>query len=474
MGRKTNYIGDVYSELEGCYNKIERLEKELKSLKLQISLLEDENNRLRLQAEKNKIVNDKDCTCSSIPSSKCNFKTGITNSRKKSTRKPGAVHGHKGAFLSTRKIEDLKSDPKTKIVTKEINCNSKNKDKEPIIRYMVGYEIVPIVYEYKIYPNENGKYDFPKEFHSQIQYSQELKSLAMDLYYNRNVSTDNICSFFSDLFGIKFCKGTVVNWEKELENKLMPETRNILNNLMKEPYNHVDESRINVNGETYNIHNVSSNKYTMQWTHKNKSHVAIEEIGFLNEYKGTLIKDGTHLYDKYATEFVSCGAHINRYLIGANKGVHHIGEERMLMFLTALKNRRKKLMRHGQTSVSDVEYKNIVIQYRSILNDWYQEIKKDKAINPLYDEERKLQARLLQDEVQHLKFMTDFSLPYTNNRAETDIRGVKQRQKVGIFRNEEAAERYVTIKSCISTYKKNKINIFKALNSAFSNNTIII
>ena len=173
----------------------------------------------------------------------------------------------------------------------------------------------------------------------------------MDLYYNRNVSTDNICSFFSDLFGIKFCKRTVVNREKELENKLM---------------------------------------------------------------------------------------------------------------------------RYGQTSVSDVEFKNIVIQYRSILNDLYQEIKKDKAINPLYDEERKLQARWLQDEVQHLKFMTDFSLPYTNNRAETDIRGVKQRQKVGLFRNEEAAERYVTIKSCISTYKKNKINIFKALNSAFSNNTIII
>ena len=57
MGRKTNYIRDVYSELEGCYNKIEWLEKELKSLKLQISLLEDENNRLCLQAEKNQQEN---------------------------------------------------------------------------------------------------------------------------------------------------------------------------------------------------------------------------------------------------------------------------------------------------------------------------------------------------------------------------------------------------------------------------------
>lgn len=474
MGRKSNYVNDVYSDLERCYNKIEKLEKELQRAKLEISLLKDENNRLRLEGEKNKIINEKDCTCSSIPSSKCNYKKGISNSRKKSNQKPGARDGHKGAFLSTKKVEELKANPKTKIITKEINCNSKTKNKEPIIRYMLGYEIIPVIYEYKIYPNEKGKYDIPKEFYSQVQYSKELKSLAMDLYYNRNVSTDNISSFFSDLFGIKFCKGTIVNWEKELETKLMPETRKIIKELMKEPYNHVDESQINVNGETYNIHNVSSNKYTMQWAHQNKSHKAIEEIGFLTEYKGTLIKDGTHLYDKYATEFVSCGAHINRYLIGANKGVHHLGEERLLMFFTALKNRRKKLIKRGQTAVSDIEYKNIVIQYRSILNDWHQEITRDKNINPLYDEERKLQVRLLQDEEQHLKFITDFSLPYTNNRAETDIRGVKQRQKVGIFRNEKAAERYVTIKSCISTYKKNNINVFQALQSAFSNNTIIV
>lgn len=474
MGRRTNYIGDIYSDLERCYKEIEKLKVELQSAKLQISLLKDENDRLRLELEKNKIVNDKDCTCSSIPSSKCNFKTGISNSRKKSTRKPGAVEGHKGAFLSTKKIEELKSNPETKIVTEKVNYNSSNKNKKPITRYMLGYKIIPVLYEYKIYPNINGKYDIPKELHSQIQYSKELKSLAMDLYYNRNVSTDNISSFFSDLFGFKFCKGSIVNWEKDLEIKLRPETRKILKELMNEPYDHVDEAQVNVNGETYNIHNVSSDKYTMQWIHQNKSHSAIEEIGFLTEYKGILIKDGTHLYDKYSNNFVSCGAHINRYLIGANKGVHHSGEERMLMFLNGVKKRRKKLMKRGQTSVSDIEYNNIVIQYRSILNDWYQEITKDKKINPLYDEERKLQARLLKDEVQHLKFVTDFSLPFTNNRAETDIRCVKERQKVGIFRNEEAAERYVTIKSCISTYKKNNVNIFQALQSAFSNNTIIV
>ena len=467
MGRHSDYT----KIFEKDYQKVC---EEKEALKAENILLKDENRRLKLALQKYEIVQDKDCTCSSIPSSATKLKKGITNSRKPSDRKPGATDGHKGAFLSKKKVEEIKKNPNTKIVEKAINLTDKNKDKKPIIRHILGYKITPIVYEVKIYPNEDGKYEIPSNLISQVNYAPEIKTLAMDLYYECNVSTDNITKFLSDLFQYTVSKGTITNWTKELEENFQPETGHILRQLLKEPYNHVDESQINVEGQTYNIHNASSNKYTMQWVHKNKSHQAVEQIGFLVEYNGILVKDGTHLYDKFATDFVSCGAHINRYLIGANKGIVHQGEERLLMFFAGLKTHRKKLMRKGLKSITETEYKNICIQYKSILDDWYKEIKADQLNNPLYDEERRLQDRLLKDAKQHLRFMTDFSLPYTNNRAETDIRGVKQRQKVGIFRNEEAAERYVTIKSCISTYKKNKINVFEAINAAFSHNPIII
>lgn len=336
MGRHSDYAGlfnKDYGKLFKAYNEVI----------LENDLLKDENRRLKLELEKYKINQEKDSTCSSIPSSKCNFKKGITNSRKKTGNKPGAKEGHKDSFLSINRVEKIKENPKIKTVVKKINCNSKNKDKEPIIRYRLGYEIIPVLYEYKIYPNEFDKYDIPKELIPKVGYAKELKTLAMDLYYECNVSTDNLSRFFSNLFQSKICKGSVVNWNKELEVKLRPETGHILRELKKEPYNHVDESQINVEGETYNIHNASSDKYTMQWVHKNKSHQAIEEIGFLKEYRCILIKDGTHLYDKYATEFVSCGAHVNRYLIGANKGIVHKGEDNILMFFDGLKRRRKIL-----------------------------------------------------------------------------------------------------------------------------------
>ena len=125
-------------------------------------------------------------------------------------------------------------------------------------------------------------------------------------------------------------------------------------------------------------------------------------------------------------------------------------------------------------TITDNEYKTIVFQYRAELNRWKEELERDKKINPLYDEERKLCTRLLEDEKKHLLFIRNFLIPYTNNRAELDIRGVKGRQKVGIFRQVQSAERYVTIKSCLSTYRKNAVNVFDAIRQALMSNTIIV
>lgn len=475
MGRKTDYC-KIYQKNESTvYEENVELKKQLKDLKLELSIAKDKIHQLELLLEKDKIKDSLDCTCSSKPSSKCDFKIGITNTRKPSTKKPGGQKGHKPHTLNKTNIEILKQKKNAKLIIKKINYNNQNKNLVPIKRYILDIEIVPIIKEVLIYPNKDGKYNIPVSLNSQVIYGKNIKTLMTHLRLNENVSTDHLSELSKDLLGIKIAKGTIINWEKELENKLKPNTYGILKHLMMEPYNHVDESQINVDGHTYNIHNVSSNLFTMQWVHKNKSHKAIEEIGFLTKYQGTLIKDGTHLYDKYGKNFVSCGSHINRYLLGTTKGsIKHIGAYRMILFLNGLKQHRKKLKKRGLTKCTQEEYQNIRIQYETILDDWYQEIIKDKNINPLYEEERKLQNRLMEDEKQHLMFMKDFSLPFTNNRAETDIRPVKGKQKVGIFRNETSAERYVTIRSNISSYKKNKVNIYEAIYKAFSNSPILL
>lgn len=51
---------------------------------------------------------------------------------------------------------------------------------------------------------------------------------------------------------------------------------------------------------------------------------------------------------------------------------------------------------------------------------------------------------------------------------------MKIKQKTGKFRNVEGANIYAVIKSCISTYMKNDINLYEALKSIFTDNPILV
>ncbi len=69
------------------------------------------------------------------------------------------------------------------------------------------------------------------------------------------------------------------------------------------------------------------------------------------------------------------------------------------------------------------------------------------------------------DEV--LYFLKDFNVPSTNDNAESSQRGVKIKQKTGKFRSEEGANNYLSIKSCILTFKKQKLDILNYIKLAF-------
>ncbi len=84
-------------------------------------------------------------------------------------------------------------------------------------------------------------------------------------------------------------------------------------------------------------------------------------------------------------------------------------------------------------------------------------------------EPRRLLNRLgpYQDDV--LRFATDFTVPFDNNQAERDIRIIKLRQKIsGCLRSTTGAEHFVSIRSVMSTAKKQAVNEFDVLLGAFT------
>ena len=279
-------------------------------------------------------------------------------------------------------------------------------------------------------------------------------------------STDGIVKFISDITnkGITLSKGTLINWNNELSNKLSNEINHIESELLNSYYLNHDESQIKIDSENCNVLCACNDKYVRLWSSKNKSQKAIDEIDFLPRFKGVIVKDGTELYNKYGCFLSQCISHIQRYLKGIYDFINHKGPKKLADFFSKYNDLRNDYINKDKKSFTNEEYNNIIVEYDSILDEWEKEIKEDTN-NYLFDDELKLFTRLKydnknmnnkirgdRDEV--LYFLKDFNVPSTNNNAESSQRGMKIKQKIGKFRSINGSQNYLRIKSCILTYKK--------------------
>ena len=79
-----------------------------------------------------------------------------------------------------------------------------------------------------------------------------------------------------------------------------------------------------------------------------------------------------------------------------------------------------------------------------------------------------LERRLLRkDEV--LAFLDDLTIPFDNNRAEWDLRGLKRPQKVpGCFRSDAGADAFAYLRTYLATLRKQGQALLAALQSVFA------
>jgi transposase len=85
-----------------------------------------------------------------------------------------------------------------------------------------------------------------------------------------------------------------------------------------------------------------------------------------------------------------------------------------------------------------------------------------------YDELRKMLARLRDYKDAYMLFIRDYNAPFTNNLSERDLRPCKTREKIsGCFRTWRGISDFVKIMSVISTWKKQKLDLFVKIKEKF-------
>lgn len=464
MKKCDNLSLEMKTQKKDYDEKIEKLTIENKELKEKNEKLTNEVDRLKKQ------LNNDSNNSSKPPST--DIKRNIPNNRTKSNKKSGGQKGHVAHFLDKKEIE-------RKIANHELKheiIDVGNIRKEYISKYILDIEINVVAKEYRFYKDESGKYNIPKEFQTDVQYGNELKTMCSILNTEGIVAIDRLTDFVNSISHgkIDLSKGTIVNFLNTLSKKSEYVIEQIKQKILNSELMYTDATTARCNNRNICVRNYSTNDYTLLIPTIGKGKKYIETSNILNRYTGDLVHDHETVIYNYGKRHVECNVHISRYLKGCNENTNNKWALKMRSFLCSLNEYKKELKSKNIEKIEDEKLKKYSKRYDEIIEEGYRENKKIKS-KFLRQEEQRLLNRLKKYKENHMLFLYDFNMPFDNNLSERDLRHVKSKQKIsGHFNSMKGIENYLNIKSIIGTCKKQAINFYEIISNLYKDTPVTI
>jgi transposase len=437
---------------------------------------------LLLEARVTELENNqkKNSSNSSKPPSSDMGKPKQTNSlRTSSGKKPGGQVGHTGETLSFSATPD-------EIITHIVShcaCCGKSLSGVSAIdceRRQV-YDIPPIAMmvtehqsEIKSCPQCNtiNKAAFPGGVSQPVQYGSSVQALAAYLTQYQLLPYGRTAQIFGDLFGHAPSEAFLVNNNKRLAGNLQPFVEALKTILLQEPVLHGDETGYYYKGQRNWLHVLCNEKFTLYMPHAKRGRQAMDEMGVLSRYTGTLVHDHWRAYLEYACKHALCNVHHLRDLTFCEEVLHCTWAKAIKQFLLDLyekvqqvKNTGQKVLTRGQLQYWKRRY-NCLLKKGRALYPPPKKMKGRRGVTAKSKSENLLE-RFEKYGTEVLAFASNTIIPFGNNLAEQAIRMMKVKQKIsGCFRSEQGAIDFATIRSYIATMQKHGVSIIHAIHEA--------
>ncbi|MGH3264147.1 MAG: IS66 family transposase [Trebonia sp.] len=304
---------------------------------------------------------------------------------------------------------------------------------------------------------------FPAWVAAPTQYGPGVRALGVYLVVFQHLPYDRACQALQDLVGAGVSTGTLTAWVQGAAEGLCDFDERLRALLTDAPVCHFDETGARIAGRLGWVHSASTEKLTRYTSHARRGSEAIDDAGVLPDFTGVAVHDGWAPYRNYdRCEHGLCNIHHLRELQAAIEA-GHLWPLAMSCLLLDTKDLVAATIAAGQEHLSPRQLRELADSYTTVIEMGHQEhpaatAKKTKAHNLL--------VRLERDRSDVLRFANDFQVPFGNNQAEQDIRMVKLQQKIsGCWRTTHGAERFLTIRSYLSTARKNGIGALHALDA---------
>ena len=455
---------------------IEALRREVAALRRENEALQSENAALRAEVGELRRQLGKDSSNSSKPPSSDGLKKKprIAGSlRGKSGKRSGGQVGHKGDTLKRVETPD-RIERHTASVCRcclGVLTGAMQTGVEKRQVFDLPERLIEVTeHQASIYCcaacGGETKADFPAGVAAPAQYGERIRAAAVYLNVQQLIPEDRVAQTMSDLFGAPLlCPASLTAWVSDKAAALAPVTARIAALAAVAPVRHLDETGFRIGGKTQWLHTVSSESLTFYRVSETRGAVPQDLQG------GVVVHD--HFKPYYGLTGVAhayCNAHHLRELKALIEFDAEPWAKDMRDLLVEANDAVRRARRQGATALAPPALRRFVARYWEAVRAG---LAFHRALPPLKQcakgrTKRRPGHNLLErlktykDDV--LRFLSDFTVPFTNNLAEQDLRMMKVKMKIsGGFRTFEGASRFASLRSLVSTARKRGWNILQAL-----------
>jgi len=310
---------------------------------------------------------------------------------------------------------------------------------------------------------------FPAGVVSPVQYGPGVRAWAVYLNVQHLIPEDRVAEILADLAGARgLCPASITSWVTQKAAEWAPVAAHIEALLAAAPVRHLDETGFRIAGKTQWLHSLSTTALTHYRVSAKRGAVPAGLTG------GIVVHDHFKPYFKLAgLTHALCNAHHLREL----KALAEIDGEAwaagMSQFLCDTNTEVERASKPGVAGLPADALDKITATYDKIVADGLAFHDRQPALarkpgarrgKPPRRPGHNLLIRLRDFKADVLRFAVNFAVPFTNNQAERDIRMMKLKMKIsGCFRTEAAANTFATLRSILSTLKKQAKNHLEAL-----------
>ncbi len=303
---------------------------------------------------------------------------------------------------------------------------------------------------------------FPGGVGAPTQYGPGVRALGVYLCVFQHLPYDRAAQALGDIAGASVSSGTLTSWVTAAADGLCDFDERLRELLVAAPVAHFDETGARIAGRLGWVHSASTDRLTRYRVHARRGSEAIEAAAILTDFGGVAVHDGWAPYRNYERcRHALCNIHHLRELEAATEA-GHAWPVAMSCLLLDTKDLVERARSAGRGCLDADALGELAASFTTIIAMGHDEHpplaagKRAKAHNLL--------LRLERYEPDVLRFAHDFRVPFGNNQAEQDIRMVKLQQKIsGCWRTHHGAERFLAVRSYISTARKHGIDALDAL-----------